>query len=85
MSSAPTVISVAMDRSLDRSLGWSSQTSGGRGKKGYANQPLTRRQEERKQEAEKAQVKQEKAAQQANLAMVTELMKKADAGELDWM
>jgi hypothetical protein len=84
MSSAPTTISIAMDQSMDRSMGWSSQTSGGRGQKGYANQPLTRRQE-RKKQAEKAQLKQEKATQQANLASITELMRKAEAGELDWM
>lgn len=82
--STPTVSSLAADRSLDQSMGWSAQTSGGRGKKGY-EMTLTRRQEERKKEQAKLQAKHEKVVREQNKTKVTELLRKADAGELDWM
>ena len=82
--SAPTATSVVADKHLDQMMGWGSQTSGGRGKRGYQTQ-LTRRQQESLKVQTAAQEKQEKAARLAKQANVTDLLRKADQGELDWM
>lgn len=82
--SAPTVTSIATDKSFDRAMGWGSQTSGGRGKRGYETQ-LTRRQQEKVTAQQKAEEQRSKALQKENTKKVTDLMRKADAGELDWM
>jgi len=82
--SAPTVTSIATDKSFDRAMGWGGQTSGGRGKRGYETQ-LTRRQQEKAAAQQKAEEQRSKALQKENTKKVTDLIRKADAGELDWM
>ena len=82
--SAPTVTSLATDKTFDQAMGWGSQTSGGRGKRGYEMQ-LTRRQQEKAAAAQKVENERAKAQQKENTKKVTELLRKADAGELDWM
>ena len=65
-------------------MGWGSQASGGRGKRGYETQ-LTRRQQEKAAAAQKVENERAKTQQKENTKKVTELLRKADAGELDWM
>lgn len=82
--SAPTVTSMNEDRSTDRAMGWSSQASGGRGKRGYEMQ-LTSRQLQRVNAAKKVEKEKEKIQRKKSTDTVTEILRKADAGELDWM
>jgi len=82
--SAPTVTSLATDKAFDRAMGWGSQNSGGRGKRGYEAQ-MTRRQQEKAAVQQKAETEKLKLQQKETSKKVVELLRKADAGELDWM
>lgn len=83
--SEPTVSSISADRSMDKAMGWSSQNSGGRGKRGYENANMSRRKEERMKEAKKTEENAKKEKEVVIRKGVNELMRQADAGELDWM
>jgi hypothetical protein len=86
MSSAPTMVSLAADACLDRSLGHGGVASGGRGRRAYAkteNLPKRMRQaieSSRQQESKQA----EKLAAAAKVKYL-QTVQQMERGELDWM
>ena len=82
--SAPTVSSMASDKAFDRAMGHGCATSGGRGTRKY-EMHLTRRDRERLDAANQAAKLVEKKNTEISKQNVSELMRAADAGELDWM
>lgn len=84
MSSAPTLTSLASDRTMDRAMGHGTASSGGRGVSKYTQQ-MTRRQREAHEKGQKAAKETERLAATTAKTKVSELKRAMEAGELDWM